>query len=140
MKVAVLMLCVGLLLTWGAPASGQQDGTPQKESPMNRAAERSQMKRDTLMAPELSAPEAVGDSGPRTLAGKIVSVDPAAGTITIVMRHRKVEKTFSLDPYATIMAGDKEVELEDLQAGKKVTLVYWVRREGNIVIAIRSSS
>lgn len=92
-----------------------------------------------LIAPHVGAAQ-TGSSGamanqqPLTISGRINSVDAVQNMLTIRTLHG--EERFSLDPAATITAGQRPIKLEELQPGADVTVRYTEKDGAQIAQAI----
>jgi hypothetical protein len=78
---------------------------------------------------QTTAPKTAGESQPKaaavkthTMKGSVVSVDAIANTI--VVKGKKAEQTFQVDPAAKIVLNKKEVKLADVKKDTKVVVTY----------------
>jgi len=70
-----------------------------------------------------------------TMKGSVVSVDAIANTI--VVKGKKAEKTFEVDPTAKIVLNKKEVKLADVKKDAKVVVTYKVVDGKNVAVGIK---
>ena len=70
-----------------------------------------------------------------TMKGAVVSVDAIANTL--VVKGKKAEKTFQLDPSAKIVINKQEVKLADLKKDTKVVVTYKEENGKNVATAIK---
>lgn len=68
----------------------------------------------------------------RHLSGTIVSIDAQARTVKLKVGKAGTEETFHLTPSATVMKGGKEVSLDVVKAGERVT----ARKDGDQLAAL----
>jgi len=71
----------------------------------------------------------------KTFKGAVVSVDAIANSM--VVKGKKAEMTFQVDPAAKIVIAKKECKLADIKTGIKVTVTYKVEGDKNIATAIK---
>ncbi len=70
-----------------------------------------------------------------TMKGAVVSVDAIANTILV--KGRKAEQTFQVDPTAKIMINKKEVKLADVKKDTKVVVTYKVVDGKKVAVVIK---
>ena len=70
-----------------------------------------------------------------TMKGAVVSVDAIANAI--VVKGKKAEETFQVDPAAKIVINKKEVKLADIKKDTKVVVTYKVVDSKKVAVAIK---
>jgi hypothetical protein len=71
----------------------------------------------------------------KTFHGTVVSVDAIANMI--VVKGKKAEETFSVEPAAKIVINKKAVKLADIKKGNKVTVKYKVEDGKKVAVGIK---
>lgn len=66
--------------------------------------------------------------------GKVVSIDSVANSI--VVKNKKAEETFQVDPKAKIVISKKECKLADIKKDQKVTVKYKVEGGKKVAMVI----
>jgi|GEM_PF-5851422 len=148
-KVMVLVLSIAVALAFASMVIAQTNPPAKapavsKATPPAKAMPAKEMKMGASMADTATTkttaakPAAVAKPAvpkERKLTGTVVSVDAVANTI--VVKHKDLDKTFTLDPAAKIMIAGKEAKLADIQKDAKVTVVYKFDGKKRVALAIK---
>jgi len=70
-----------------------------------------------------------------TFKGTVVLVDAIANTI--VVKGKKAEETFQVEPTTSIIINKKELKLADIKKETKVIVVYKVEGDNKVAVEIR---
>ena len=82
-----------------------------------------------------TAPATTETHKQKVCSGIVVSVDTVASSM--VVKGKKTEKTFQIDPAAKISIDQKEAKLADVKKDQKVTVFYKVEGEEKIATEIK---
>ena len=91
-------------------------------------------KTETVKATTAEKAPAHKKVAPARCIGTVVSVDPTANTI--IVKEKKGEQTFQVDPAAKIMINKKEAKLADLAKDMKVAVSYKIVDSKKVATAI----
>lgn len=126
MKNILAILSVFIILAFAGMVCAQVN-PPQKDNPVQKSSSsqqteitKTQTTQSTQSAPAAKA--ATTKPKPPMMVGTVVSVDSVANTI--VVKGKKTDVTFDVDPAAKIMMGKKAVKLTELPKDTKVSVVY----------------
>jgi hypothetical protein len=89
----------------------------------------------TAPKPAAAPQEKAEPAKTHTIKGTVVSVDALANSL--VVKGKKAEETFQVDPTAKIVINKKEVKLADLKKDTKVVVHYKVENGKKIATAIK---
>jgi hypothetical protein len=130
MRVLIVILSAAVALTFAGIASAQ---TPDKESAVQQGKLPDKGELNKPMGEVQPAPDAEHATKPKEMKmmGSVVSVDAVANTM--VVKGKKADVTFSLDPAAKIMMAGKECKLADV--AKNTPIVVRYRMDGKKMIA-----
>jgi hypothetical protein len=126
MKSIIVALSVLAILAFAVVVSAQVN-PPTKENEVQKANPTGEQSNITQTQPApagQSAPAATKPKhkAPPTMFGTVVSVDSA--TSTLVVKTKKGDETFTVDPKAKIMMGKKTVKLTELPKDTNVSVMY----------------
>ncbi len=120
MKKLVLLISVFTLVAFASAVFAQQPKTPQTPAPAPAPSKPS------------ATPEPTKPVKTEKFSGAIAKVDEVAKSI--VVKSKKVEKTFAIDENTKITKGKETLTFADLKQGMNVSVEY--KKEGEKMIAL----
>jgi len=81
-----------------------------------------------------TAPAKTDAQKEETFKGKVVSVDVIANSI--IVKNKKAEETFQVDPKAKILIDKKECKVVDIKKDHKVNVKYKVEGDKKVAVEI----
>jgi len=133
-KVLVVILSMVLALAFAGMVCAQ---TPEKDTAVQKGSLPDKAEITNPVGQASGAPNAAPADKPKVnkMMGSVVSVDAVANTL--VVKGKKADETFGVDPAAKIMVAGKEIKLADLTKDTKVVVVYRMDGAKKIALMIR---